>query len=236
MKNTDLMYPPSRKRPSGSNTVARTRRENTFRAERPAAPEAAAAGGISAKWLLLALAGGAAVAWLKSDNSQAATAQLPASLPATGGSTATPPKPATSTPTGTKLPTRLPTVGPLKPGRLVFVQSFNGETIYERLRQTGGFPDGYGLPSTAITMVPNGTWLGYLTGKEYQPSPSHPRMLQVYATNGVDFRVNFWVDAEQVVVLGQTDADAYIKRGVGKVMTADTVTDIKSFFFNKYGS
>ncbi|RSK24187.1 hypothetical protein [Hymenobacter metallilatus] len=230
----DLMYPPGRKRPSGSNTVARPRRENTPRsaAQTPAAAEI---GGFSTTSLLLvALAGGAALAWFRAGTTSAS--QLPASLPATGTSTPTPPKPTTSTPTGTKLPTRLPTVGPMTPGRLVFVQSLNGETIYERLRSTGGFPDGYGLPSTAITMIPNGTWLGYLTGKEFQPSPNYPRMLQVYATNGSDFRVNFWVDAEEVVVFGQADADAYMRRGVGKNMTADAVNAIKSFFLNKYGT
>lgn len=243
MATTDTAYPPSRNRPRGENRRVREQRQNTYTTERGPAPKAAETPAVSGKLLLGALVAGGLFAWFKASASDAGTGTSPA--PATGSGAATGLPTGTNTGTTTApvsstggttmkpLPELIPYLSPL---RHVFIQSFNGETLYERLRQEGGVPHGYGLPSTAITMASNGEFIGYLTGKSFQPSPSYPRMVQVYCKLTGGFVYNFWVDAGEVVVFGDADAKAYYARGIGKVMSTATAQAIKTYFLSRYNA
>ena len=200
---------PPRPAPKGENVYMRRRRENRYATPATAAKAGPQAGGdtilgLSPGLLLAGLGAAAALAWLATS----------------GDSKATPPKPRH-------------VLGPMVNAKLVFVKSLNGEPLYEKTRNPGGFPDGWGDPDTTITRVANGELVGYQTGSVFQPSAYYPRLIQVYGATATGQTYNAWIQEDQTELMDVGSANLALATGDNQRMAQDSATAINQYFLNR---
>ena len=233
----DLSLPPNRPRPKGSNKRLREQAEN--RPRRAAAPASGGAG-IPTGWLLAALSVGLALAYVSTAEASAGpndTAALP--VP-TGPATAPAPAPepvisSSNGPAPATKPARRPIVPPLRPLVFVYIDSFGGEGIFDRLKTADSLVDGHGLDR--VSTLANGEFAGTYTGKFWagtkRPNGTTPTYLQLYAV--IDNRhFNYWVDAEEVKQFHAPGAQQHEGWGEGFPMTATTKQLIALWYAGHY--
>ena len=189
--------------------------------------------GVPAGFWLLGIGAAAAVAYLTSGSSDApATPGTTLPVPTPGaGSSSTPPSP-----TGSVVvkPTRPAVVQPTSPLKYVFIDSFNGETCFERLASTPSTLYGYGLASTNIMMLNDKEFAGWDTGRRYQPNKAYPEMMQVCVRFANGKRYNFWVEAAQTrTFLSVAAAQA---AGFLGYMYDTHAADLESYYASRYAS
>jgi hypothetical protein len=167
----DLALPPNRKKPKGSNHYKKPKAENRYKAVAvPArAKKQEKQEGLSSGTVVMAIGAGLVLAWL-------------ATMEAKGGG-------------GTAKPRH--TLGPMVGAHTIKVNSLNGEPLYARTRSSGGFPDGWGDPSSTIVRAADGVTVGMYCGQSYQPTPFYPRLIRIYGRtpDGVEF--NAWIQENQ---------------------------------------
>ncbi len=152
------------------------------------------------------------------------------SIPAKSTSvTATKPLYATAAKTAATVPTAstpgaTSTTTSVAPKNHVFVDSFDGETIW------GGI-DTTRWASMAvinnITRVFNKAYIGKLTGK------THSQSLWSWVEVGVlidGVLRKFWVDKKEVKLMTEAERDRYLKGGGGTLLTSVHLTIIRNFF------
>lgn len=218
-----MTWTPPRKKPlTKSNTYKKTpsKAKNTYKRQRASA----GASQSNMKYVAIAIAGGALLAFLKANGNSHGTeaSNLPVLPPAVSNQTVvTRPAPA---------PTKQKTVYKPAPvtttaGNYVFVDSFNGEGLYAETSPIYNSLTGNGR--RYITKLSNKCYAGQWTGKKQN------NMLELYMATSSGNKYNFWIAADEIRIVNKQGYDAAMSSGTGKGKTPAELADIINFFKKK---
>ena len=189
--------------------------------------------GVPTPFLLAGLAAAAGLALLNSGDGSAQEPNVD-----TGSSTPTKTSPSTTTKpsTGVSPPQVKPYRRPLKlkaaPQLLVFVNSFGGEGIFDRLRNTATILDGNGLDR--ILTLDNNEFAGWATGEEWIAQDTLQTYTKVYYEVG-KIGYNYWIQKSQTSQVHAPAAQFSLATAYGfKWMSSDHESTIRQFYFDHY--
>jgi len=198
--------------------------------------------GVSPTVLLLGIGAAGALAYFSSGSADTDT--TPDTSTPTGNGTPTKTTPTKTTPTKTTptspglspasvKPYRKTLVGKASPQLLVFVNSFGGEGIFDRLRNVATVLDGNGL--NRIATLSNGEWAGWATGNEWIAQDSLQTYTQVYTEIG-KIGYNYWIQKSQTTQVHADAAQFGLTAAFGGFdeMSEAHRAAIRQFYFDNY--
>jgi hypothetical protein len=204
--------------------------------------------GVPTPLLLVGLAAAAGLAFINSgDGSQEPAVDAGTSTPGTGSSTPTKTSPTGTSSGGTKQPStgisppqvkpyRRPLKQKASPQLLVFVNSFGGEGIFDRLRNKATLLDGNGLDR--ILTLDNNEFAGWATGEEWIAQDTLQTYTQVYneiGSTGHKIGYNYWIQKSQTTQVHAPAAQFSLSTAYGfKWTSSDHESTIRQFYFDRY--